>query len=497
MKYFLAFDVGTTAMKCILYDKDFNEVFVNNEEYSLLTPENNIVELTPDTYFDCFKESIAKIKAEGIDTEAVTSLTFTTQGETLIAIDDEGNALTNAIVWLDSRASSEAEFIQSEISADEFYSVTGLPGMDGALPLAKLLWIYNNKPEVYKKTHKFLLLEDYLIYKLTGKTVTEMSLQSSTGWFDIRKGCYWDKILDLCHIDKEKLPEILPCAAKVSAISKTAAADTGLSEKTVVTTGAMDQVASAVGAGNIEEGIVTETTGTALVVGATVKNPNLESEEKITVYRHFDDKFLYMPYCPTAGIVLKWYKDVLRGDLKEITKLTGKSAYSVIDEEAENAKPGSDGVLCLASFSGKDEIPDASGVFFGLTLKTGKPELSRSVLEGISCMLYEQIEKLEAAGVGVEKIYSLGGGSYSDIWCKIKASMCGVPILRTNLAQSTALGAAIFGSIAVGEYENAKAALSKIEKTEKITEPEKADSDIYKKLYKKYCALYNALKNEF
>ena len=496
MKYFLAFDVGTTSMKCILYDMDFNEVFVDNEEYSLLTPENNVVEIESDTYFDVFIKSVKKIWDEGINPDDVLSITFTTQGETLVAVDESGKALTNAIVWLDSRAEEEAEFIKSKISPDEFYSVTGLGGIDGALPMAKLMWLLRNKPDVYEKTHKFLLLEDYLIFKLSGKFVTEMSLLSSTGWFNIVNEKYHKKFLDICNISEEKLPDILHCGERIGNVAEEAAKLCGLSTDTVLVSGAMDQVASAIGAGNICEGVVTETTGTALVVGATVKEPDFSSNIKTTVYKHFDDKFLYMPYCPTAGIVLKWFKDTLMGELKAEAEKHGKSSYTLIDELAEEANPGCDGVMCLPHFSGKDGAENVKGAFVGITLKTGKAELSRSVLEGIACMLNEQIEILLKTGLEIKEIRSLGGGSYSDIWAKIKASVCNVDIVRTKVAQSTALGAAILGAVALGVYPSVEEAHIKVVTDERITKPVKEETLIYKEVYKEYNKYYEVLSKK-
>ena len=155
MKYFLAFDVGTTAMKCILYDKNFNEVFECNEEYSLSTPENNRVELLADTYFDVFCKNVKKLWENGIKGDDILTLTFTTQGETLIPVDKDGNPLLNAIVWLDSRGEKEAEEILGKINIEDFYAKTGLPGLDGALPLAKLMWIKKNCPDIYDNTYIF------------------------------------------------------------------------------------------------------------------------------------------------------------------------------------------------------------------------------------------------------------------------------------------------------------------------------------------------------
>ncbi len=208
MKYFLAFDVGTTAMKCILFEESLKEVICINEEYNLITSENGFVEMEPDTYFKTFCRCVKEVLDNGISKEDILTVTFTTQGETLIPIDRNGESLRRAIVWLDARAEEEAQVIRDAIAADEIYRTTGLCNVDGALPAAKLLWILRNEPEIYQNTYKFLLLEDFFIHMLTGRAVSEKSLVSSTGWYDIFGDQYYQKMLAVCGIEAEKLPEV-------------------------------------------------------------------------------------------------------------------------------------------------------------------------------------------------------------------------------------------------------------------------------------------------
>ena len=177
MKYYLSFDVGTTAMKCILFDGKFKEVAAENMEYDLKTAPNGIAELDANVYYDTFCKCTSQIVSK-FGAENIVSVAFTTQGETLIPIDSAGNPLCNAIVWLDTRAAECADYIKKNIDMRKFYSATGLPDIDGALPAAKVMWLKNNKPDLYENTYKFLLLEDYLIYRLTGLAVSERSLQS-------------------------------------------------------------------------------------------------------------------------------------------------------------------------------------------------------------------------------------------------------------------------------------------------------------------------------
>ena len=289
-------------------------------------------------------------------------------------------------------------------------------------------------------------------------------------------------------MDVDKLPEVLPCGAIVGTVVSKVAAECGLSEKTIITTGAMDQISSAIGVGNVSEGVCTETTGTALVVGATTANPKFDVRTPITIYKHFGDKFIYMPYSNTAGMTLKWFKDKIMPYAAEEAKKRDVSVYDIVTEQAALSPVGSKGVIMLPQLS-------EAGAFLGISLATETSDLARSVLEGVAYMLRDLIEQVEAQGVMVDEIYSLGGGSYSSLWCQIKADVCKKKIVCTDYAQTTSLGAAILGAVAVGQYVNVAEALAILRTTKREFVPNESNFEAYDQgyeQYKKYLKIYNA-----
>lgn len=237
----------------------------------------------------------------------------------------------------------------------------------------------------------------------------------------------------------------------------------GLSPEAVVITAAMDQTAAAVGAGNLMPGIVTETTGTAMCIGATADQPDMHHPARINVYRHiYPGKYLLLPVCMTAGMVFKWFKDAFCQEEARQAAETGVSVYDLLGAQAASAVPGANGLTLLPYFTGviqPDNDPNARGVFFGVGLDTGKPEFVRAIFEGIAYMLRENLALIEAVdGQKVTGVRSLGGGSKSQIWRQIKADVCGVDISAMTETECTSLGAAILAAVALGYYPDAASA---------------------------------------
>lgn len=494
----MTIDAGTTSVKTCLFSENISLIAVSSKEYELLTPGKDMVEIEPEIYWDAMKEGIHDVLLKsGKRAEEIMVLTITTQGETMVPVDKEGKPLHNAIVWLDTRAAEESAIIGSLIDTDEFYRNTGLPEISPACPVSKILWFKRNRSELYEKVYKFLLLEDYLLFRLTGEYVTELSLMSSTGYFNINDGKLWRKVLNTIGINGMFFPDILPCGKVIGNVTIQSATELGLSTSTVISTCAMDQISSAIGAGNIYPGIVTETTGTALAIGATADKADYDNAGRVNIYRHYNESFLILPYCPTAGIVLKWFKDEFcEREIKESDE-KGRSVYQLLDEAASNVKPGADGLVLIPHLAGSlspDINPYARGVFFGIGLETKKPHFIRAILESIGYMLRENLELLEAMGIKVREIRSLGGGSGSKLWNSIKADIIYKHITVMEQPESTSLGAAILGAVSVGLYDSVEEACKLHVRSREIYTPNQANSEMYNKSYTTYRAVYNRLK---
>ena len=428
-----ALDVGTTSVKACLFTPELELIACCVQEYAL-DARGGWVEARPETYLAAARDAMraALAAAPGHRPEA---LGLCTQGETMVPADAQGQALRPFLVWLDSRAGAQAAELEKILGRQRFYETTGLPQPSGTTPLAKAMWLRENGG--LRGAERLLLLEDYLLGWLTGRAVTEPAVQTSTGWYDIRHDRYWPEALEAAGISVRLLPACVPCGEKAGPLQREAAALLGLPEGIPVAAGAMDQTAAALAAGAAEPGAVTETTGTALVMAACTEHPAFPREGRVTVYRHaLPGRYLYLPIGNTAGMALRWFRDVCCPDLP-----AGGAGYAALDREAAAVPLGCEGVTFLPFLAGapdQDECPGARGAFYGARLSTTRAHLARSVMESAAFMIRDFLSDLERLGCPAREVRSLGGGARSAMWLQMPR----VPRARLHRGRRAGRGAA-------------------------------------------------------
>ena len=501
MKYILAVDLGTTAIKVILFGIDGQVIADSTQEYQLLTPNELSVELEVETYWQAFKQGITEVlKKSKIDPVKIDSLGISAQGETLILVDEQGLPLDNAVVWLDNRAQEEAQELTDIFGNEETYKITGQVKIVPTWPAAKLLWYKKNKPGIFNKVAKFLLIEDYFIYRLTGRYLCEGSLICSTLYWDITKKIWWKEMLDYLGIKESQLPKICESGEVAGPLLPSIAKELGLSSKTIVATGALDQACGAIGVGNIIPGVVSETTGAGFDIHATIDKPTFDEKMRMPCHYHgMPDTYMLHTFT-TGGIVLKWFRENFCASEMDLATLLHEDSYSLLDKEADNVPPGCNGLVMLPHLQGAmapEANPKAKGVFYGFTLHHGKPSFIRSIMEAIAFMLQRNIDVLKDMGLDVKEIRSLGGGSKSPLWTQIKADVTQIPVCTMENGEAGCLGAAILAGKATGIYSSIKEAVEMMVRVKERIEPKIDNADIYKNSYSRYVNLYNSLIEMF
>lgn len=498
MRLLIGLDIGTTAMKVALYDDKGTLLAVSTQEYSLITPQINIVEETESVYWNAFKEGVEDIKAQyQIDDGAQIAMAISAQGETLFFLDEEGKSLRNAIVWMDNRAEEEAGMLRQHFGNEKCYQVTGQVSFEPCWPASKILWVRKHEPEVFAKTRKFVLIEDYFIYRLTGKYVTEGSLVCSSTYWDIIKKEYWPEMLEFLQITEDQLPEVRESAETVGTILPEMAKELGLGTNVTVCTGALDQAAGAIGAGNIHEGMFSETIGAALAICVPVSKPVFDPAGKMPLH-YFPLPNTYMIHTFTnGGMTLRWFRDKFCQVEQEAQVAGLGDAYDMISLEASKISAGSDGLMMLPHLAGSlapDVNAKAKGVWFGFTLQHERAHFMRALMESLGYILKRNIEALRNMGIEVNEIRSLGGGSKSTVWNQIKADINQVTLETVQTKEAATLGAAILAGTAVGFFENVESAVENMVKVKERIAPDSINRVVYEKGYHMYRKLMDDLK---
>jgi len=502
MSYLLGIDVGTTSVKAVLFNLKGKVIASGRSEYELYMPQPEFVEVETETFWKAFKDSLKKVLNESkIDTQKIIGIGISSQGETFVALGKDGKPLGRAIVWLDNRSREEAKLIKDKLGADNIYSVTGQNDVIPTWTATKILWLRRNKPNFFKKVYKYLLIEDYIIYRLTGKFVTEYSVVCSSLLFDLPHRKWWSEILQFINISEDQLPELKPPGQPVGNVTPEAAKETGLHTSCIVSTGAYDQAANAIGCGNIDSGVISETTGGALAVVATIDHVILDPMRRLPCHHHaVQGKYFLQPWCHTAGVILRWYRDNFGLLEMEAANRMGLDPYDLLTLEASKVPPGSDGLVLLPHFMGAaspEFDPDAKGVLFGLTLHHKRGHVIRAIIESIAYMLRRNIELLEELDVKIREIRSTGGAARSPLWNQIKADVLQRPILTVHTEETAALGAAMLAGLATGIFSSVKDASRSMVSIKGKWIPLKINRDVYDRQYKLYVELYNHLKSLF
>ena len=499
----IAIDLGTSNLKGAAYDVNGREIAFESIEYNLFTPSKSIVENDVNLYWNNVLLILKKLsKKLGSRSKGVVAMSTSSQGETIVPVDSNGSPLRNAIVWLDTRTTEEAEEISKKFDVKEMYRKTGYANVDPSWPATRILWIKKNEPEVFNKTYKFMLLEDFIIFKLTGSFFGEASVYSSSYYYDIVKFQFIDPVLEFLGINKDKLPEVVKPGTCIGNLSREVAKLLGFNPDIKVVIGAMDQICGAVGAGNISEGIATETTGSAFAMVITTSGPIFDDTNKLPCTPHaVSDLYALMPYSPTGGMVLKWFKDRFCGEETLISEKQGKNVFKLLDELASDIPAGCEDLIILPFIAGAfypEYNPDARGVYFGFGINHTKGHFIRAVLESLGYMMRNDLEAIHELGINVEKVISIGGGAGSKIWSQIKADICGVNIEIPEYTETALLGSAVLAASSVGIFNNVtEASRNLVAKTKEVFQPNNENEAIYNANFNKYKNIYKNLRGLF
>lgn len=468
----LAVDHGTSGMKVALITVDGRVLAWESEPVRLIITPDGGAEQSPDEWWAAFLSAAGRLlKREPDAGRNVSAVCCSTQGEGTVAVDKAGNALANAILWMDMRGAPHLKKQLGglvNIDGAELFKVLqfirltgGMPSMTGKDPAGHILFIRDTRPDLYERAYKFLNVLDYLNLRLTGEFVASFD-SIVTSWVTDNRDPdavrYHDGLVSALGLERAKLPEIVPCTRVIGTLRPEVAAALGLSTAVKVVAGAIDNTAAAIGAGAVRDFDLHLYIGTSSWMTAHVPFKKTDiSSSMASIPCAVPGKYLLTALQATAGGNLTFLRDNIIYHKDELLQEADvPDIFKVLDQIAARVPAGSNGVLYTPWIWGERAPVDDKTVragLYNLSLHNTREDIIRAFLEGIAFntrWLLKPVEKF--LGRKTQSINIVGGGAQSDVWCQVFADVMNVEIKQVaDPVYANARGAAWIGAVGLGE----------------------------------------------
>lgn len=447
-------DIGTSYVKFCIYDEDGNILAFSQKSYETERRER-VNTIDPEMVWNAAQAVIKEAAASCSDKAALDALAVSSFGEAVVPVDKAGNSLHTAFLYTAPEGRQELDELSSRLDLSRVHRITGvLPEV--MFPPVKINW-YKNHTNIYDRVWKFLLFEDYIIFKLTGEAIISYSLASRTMAFDIAKGKWSDYVLDGAGIAADKLSVPVPSGTCAGSILPAVAKELGIKGKVKVLTGGHDQMCSLLGAGAYKDGYVANSSGTVECMSFILQD-SLSCETvasfniPVSAFTEKDKRFAFVANAAGSALI-EWLITLPGYGLKIVAEAAG--AANIYDYLASGCGGGPSLLTVLPFFAGRTPPfldVDAKGSIHGLTLGTSVFDIYQAIMEGICFETRLGLECLTDKGLAVKELRAVGGGSKSDLWMQIKADIYKVPVRRLSTAQTGTLGCAMICAVHHGVY---------------------------------------------
>jgi xylulokinase len=515
-QYVLAIDLGTSGPKVALYSTRGEYLDFEFQATPLHLLPNGGAEQDPADWWNSIKEACARLLSRAkIPVQDILALCCTTQWSGTVPVDRAGQAMANAIIWMDSRGAEHVKRITGGLVRIEGYGLGklvtwlrltgGIPGHSGKDSIAHILYLKHERPEIYQGTHKFLEPKDYLNMRLTGQfaaSYDSIALHWVTDNRNISRIAYDDRLIKLSTIDREKLPGLRRSVDVLGALKPEVAAELGLSDKVQVVMGTPDVMSAAIGSGAVRdyEGHLYLGTSSWLTCHVPFKKTDI-SHNIASLPSAIPGRYLVGDEQETAGACLNYLRDNIVFPDDELARGAKPSnGLQVFDRIAERVPAGSDKLIFTPWLYGeRTPVEDhlVRGGFFNQSLKTTRSHLVRAVFEGVaynSRWLLGAVERF--IGRPFTGLNMVGGGANSDVWCQIHADVLDRSIHQVkNPILANVRGAALLACVALGRLTFGDIPLrTQIART---YEPNPDNRKTYDELFQEFLNIYKNNKKTF
>jgi xylulokinase len=498
----LAIDIGSSACKAVVFTANGAILAEHSIAYTPEFPRPCFAEMDAEQFWRALCAACHAITKTA--NEPVQALCLSSHGETFVSVDAQGRAVAPAILNQDSRATAEADWCVHEIGRKRLFEITGLVAHP-MYPIAKILWLRENDPELFASSARFVTLIGYLLLRLGLPPYVDYSLASRFLAFDIHERCWSEEILSCVGVRSDRLPPPVPAGTVAGKLNTEAANCLGLVPGTMVVVGGHDQPCGAVGVGVIGAGRVADSMGTYECLLACSNEPCLSDmalTASLNSYCHVvPDKFVTLAYFP-SGIMVKWFHDLLYANGSGAASCEGSlqqaeaQHYSVLESGQTQSATGICITPHLIGTCNPEFNPHARAAILGLSAGTTREQIYRGILEGLACELAFLTEVLGEAVGTFQDIYAYGGGTRSALGLRLRAAITGRRFHLMSQHESVCLGTAILAAVAAGEYKCVSEAVRQMVQEGGVQEPDVTLGDSYREQMKRYRMLRSVVTSQ-
>ncbi|MEA2099533.1 MAG: autoinducer-2 kinase [Campylobacterota bacterium] len=499
MKYLMAIDAGTGSVRAVIFNTKGNQISLSQKEWTHIeeygVPNSMSFDFKKNWLLTChcIKDALVKANLKGEDILAVSA---TSMREGIVLYDKDGNELW-AVANVDARADKEVRYLKENFDSieEEFYKTSGQTFALGALP--RIMWLKNNRPEIYERVARISMIGDWVLARLTGLIATDPSNGGTTGIFSLKSRDWVSDMATKAGIKDDIFPPVLEVGTPIGRVNKEASIDTKLSKKTMVVMGGGDVQLGSAGLGVVEDGQVAILGGSfwqqIVNIPSDVTPPQdmairvnphviagLSQAEGITFF---------------SGLIMRWFRDAFCDLEKLEAKDLGIDTYALLEQKAKNVPVGSYGILPIFSDSMKyGEWYHASPSFLNLSIDPkicNRSSMFRALEENACIVSAINLEKIkEFTSVEIDEIVFAGGASKGELWSQILADVTGCRVKIPKVTEATALGACISAGVGAGIYPSLVETSKKLVVWEKVYEPNMENKKIYDEIKVKWQKAY-------
>ena len=492
----IGIDCSTTGVKAIAWDMNGNAAATGRSSLSLLKPRPDWHEQKAEDWWSATAEALRQVTAQ-VEPGQIAALSIAHQRETFVPVDEKGQPLRNAILWMDERARPLLPGLGQKFGFDHFHAITGKP-LSGNLTIGKIAWLQAYEPKVGQQAAYYLDVHAYLVYRLTGQYRTGWGCADPMGLFDITLNDWSAELVEGSGLSLEQFPQAFPPGAVLGEVTPQAALECGLPAGVLVAAGLGDGQSAGLGANITRQDEAYLSMGTSFISGVYSEQYRVDQAFR-TLYAGIPGTYFIETAILGGSYIVRWFIENFSGLEEDKTGL-GSSGEKVFDADAAKVAPGSHGLMLVPywnSAMGPYWDASASGIVVGWRGAHQRPHLYRAILEGIAfeqCLNTGGVERV--LGTRILRYVAAGGGAQNDLWCQIVADITGIPVYRAATQECAALGAGILAASAAGLYPDVRQAAQVMAHTSSQGfEPDTGRHAFYQQLYEEvYVHLYPALQ---